>query len=129
MAILPNNLVQTNSSDCSSSYPHALLFQYFFRSETLISKAFRKTQPKLTKSRIAYGIQFICYSGPDDAGEVTCNILDDHNVNQFLQNFAFFEKTMANFFHIFIFDKKYIFSSINSTSSFDEQDVNWIRLW
>ena len=81
------------------------------------------------KSHIAYGIKFICYSGPDDAAEVTWNILDDYSVNQFLLNFVFFEKTMANFFQIFIFDKKYLFSSGNSTSPFDEQDVPWIRLW
>ena len=42
------------------------------------------------KSHILYGIEFICYSGPDDAVEVTWNILGDHNVNQFVQNFVFF---------------------------------------
>ena len=73
------------------------------------------------KSHIADGSKLICYSGPDDAAEVTWSILDDHNVNQFMQNFVFFEKTMANFFHVFIFDKKYLFS----TSSFDKQDVPW----
>ena len=40
------------------------------------------------KSHILYGIEFIWYSGPDDAVEVTWNILDDHNVNQFVQNFV-----------------------------------------
>ena len=71
----------------------------------------------------------MCYSGPNDAAEVTWDIPGDHNVNQFSQNFVFFmEKTMANFFHIFIFDKKHLFSSRNTTSSFDEQDVLWIRL-
>ena len=80
------------------------------------------------KSHIVHGIKFIYYSGPYDAVEVTLNILGDHNVNQFLQNFVFFEKTMANFFHIYIFHKKYLFSSRNLTSSFDERDVLWIRL-
>ena len=80
-------------------------------------------------SHIAYGIKFICYSRPDDAAEVTWNILCDHNVNQFLHNFVFFVKTMTNFFHIFIFHKKCLFSSRNSTSSFEEQDLLWIHLW
>ena len=75
------------------------------------------------KSHIVYGIKFICYSGLDDGAEVTWNIHADRNVNQFLQNFVFFVNTMANFFHIFIFYKKYLFSSRNSTSSFDEQDI------
>ena len=35
---------------------------------------------------------------------------------------------MTNFFHVFIFHKKYPISSRISTSSFDEQDVLWIRL-
>ena len=61
------------------------------------------------KSHIAYGIKFICYSGTDDAGEVTGNIVGDHNINQFLQNFGFFEKTMANFLHIFMFIKSIYF--------------------
>ena len=60
------------------------------------------------KSHIAYGIKFICYSGPDDAAEVTWNILDGYKVNQYLQNFAFFEKTMANFF-IFLYLIKSIY--------------------
>ena len=39
------------------------------------------------------------YSGPDAAAEVTRNILDDHNANQFSQHFVFFweKHTMANF--------------------------------
>ena len=36
---------------------------------------------------------------------------------------------MTNFFHIFIFHKKYPISSRISISLFDEQDVLWIRLW
>ena len=60
------------------------------------------------KSHIAYGIKFICYSGPDDAAEVTWNILDGYKVNQYLQNFAFCEKTMANFF-IFLYLIKSIY--------------------
>ena len=80
------------------------------------------------KSHILYGIEFICYTGPDDAVGVTWNILGDHIVNQFVQNFLFFEKTMANFFHIFIFLKKYLFSSRNSTSSFNEQELLSIHL-
>ena len=75
------------------------------------------------KSHFAYGIKFICDSGPDNTAEVIWNILDNHNVNQFSQNFVFFDKTMANFFHIFIFDKKYLFPSRNLTSSFDEQEI------
>ena len=35
---------------------------------------------------------------------------------------------MANVFHTFIFDEKYLYLSRNSTSSFDEQDVPWIYL-
>ena len=54
------------------------------------------------KNHIEYGIKFICYSGPDDTAEVTWNIHADRNVNQFLQNFVFFAKTMANFFHFYI---------------------------
>ena len=80
------------------------------------------------KSHILY-IIFICYSGPDDGAEFTWNILGDHNANQFLRNFVFFEKTVGNFFHIFMFHRKFLFSSWNSTSSFDEQDVLSIRLW
>ena len=33
------------------------------------------------KSHIAYSIKFMRYSGPDDAADVTWNILDDHNGN------------------------------------------------
>ena len=80
------------------------------------------------KSHIAYGINLICYSGLDDRVEVISNILDDHKINQSVQNFVFFEKTMANFLNILIFDKQYLFSSGNATLSFDEQDVVWIRL-
>ena len=36
---------------------------------------------------------------------------------------------MTNFFHIFIFHKKYLFSPRILTSSIDEQDVLWIRFW
>ena len=32
-----------------------------------------------------------------DAAEVASNILDDYNINQFLQSFVFFEKTMPKF--------------------------------
>ena len=32
----------------------------------------------------------MCYSGPNDAAEVTWDIPGDHNVNQFSQNFVFF---------------------------------------
>ena len=46
-----------------------------------------------------------------------------------MKNFVFFAKTVTNFFHIFIFHKKYPICSRISTSSFDEQDVPWIRLW
>ena len=81
------------------------------------------------KNHIAYSIKFIWYSGPDNTAEVPWNILDDHNVNQFLKNFVFFEKTMANLFHIFMFNKKHLLFSRNSTSSFDEQDVLSTRLW
>ena len=35
---------------------------------------------------------------------------------------------MANFFHVFMFHEKYLFSSRNSTLLFDEQDPLWIRL-
>ena len=80
------------------------------------------------KSHTAYGINLICYSGLDDRVEVISNILDDHNINQSVLNFVFFEKTMDNFLNILIFDKKYLFSSGNATLSFDEQDVVWIRL-
>ena len=79
------------------------------------------------KSHTAHGIKFICYNGPDAAVEVTWNIHGDQNVNQFFQNFVLFAKT--NFSHIFILHKNYLFSSKKSTSSFDEQDVLWIRLW
>ena len=77
---------------------------------------------------LQYGFKFIYYSRPHDAAEVTWNIHRVHNTNQFLQNFVFFAKTVTNFFHIFIFHKKYPISSRISTSSFDEQDVLWIRL-
>ena len=80
------------------------------------------------KSYTAYRIKLTCYSGSDGAAEVTENILGDSNINQLLQNFVFFKKTMANFFHIFMFHEKYLFSSRNSTSSFDEQDMLWIHL-
>ena len=106
-----------------------LLVKLAWRPNIPIFLSFRKTQPKLMKIHIAYGIKFIYYSGPDGAAEVAWNMFDDHNVNQFLENLAFFEKPMANLFHVFIFDKKYLFASRNSTSSFDEQDVPWIRLW
>ena len=79
------------------------------------------------KSHTAHGIKFISYSRPDAAVEVTWNIHGDQNVNQFLQNFVLFAK--ANFLHIFILHKNYLFPSKMSTSSFDEQDVLWIRLW
>ena len=78
-------------------------------------------------SHTAHGIKFICYSGADAAVEVTWNIHSDQNANQFLQSFVLFAKT--NFFHIFTLYKNYLFSSRMSTSSFDEQDVLWIRLW
>ena len=67
------------------------------------------------KSHIAYGIKFIKFI----------------YANQFLQHFViFFEKTIPwlTIFNIFTFDKKYLFSSRNLTSSFDKQDVIWIRL-
>ena len=35
---------------------------------------------------------------------------------------------MANFFHVFMFHEKYLFSSRNSTLLFDEQDPLWVRL-
>ena len=76
---------------------------FFFRNRPLIflpSKSLEKCS--LMKSHIAYGIKFICYSGLDDAAEVTWNIFDDHNVNQFLQNFVLFEKPWLNFF-IFLY--------------------------
>ena len=41
------------------------------------------------KSHIAYSVKFICYSGPEDAVEITWNIHADRNVNQFLQNSVF----------------------------------------
>ena len=80
------------------------------------------------KSYTAHRIKLTCYSGSDGAAEVTENILGDSNINQLLQSFVFFKKTMANFFHIFMFHEKYLFSSRNSTSSFDEQDMLWIHL-
>ena len=80
------------------------------------------------KSYTAYRIKLTCYSGSDGAAEVTENILGDSNINQLLQSFVFFKKTMANFFHIFMFHEKHLFSSRNSTSSFDEQDMLWIHL-
>ena len=46
------------------------------------------------KSHIAYGIKFMRYSGPDDAAEVTWNILHGHNANQFFQHFVFFWKAI-----------------------------------
>ena len=61
------------------------------------------------KSCIVYGIKFVCYSKPDDAVEVTWSILGDHNVNQFLDNFVFFEKTMANFLIFLSFIKSIYF--------------------
>ena len=67
------------------------------------------------KSHIAYGIKFIKFI----------------HANQFLQHFVFlFEKTIPwlTIFNMFTFDKKYLFSSRNLTSSFDKQDVIWIRL-
>ena len=81
LAILPNNFIQTNLSDCSSVYPYTLISQYSFPSEMLMSQMSRKTQPKLMKSHIVYGIKFICYRR---RGEGYLNILGDQNVNQFL---------------------------------------------
>ena len=78
------------------------------------------------KSHIEYGITFMRYSGQDDAAELNWNILDDHNANQFLKHFVFFfEKTIPwiTLLNIFVFYKKYLYSSRNSTSSFDEQGV------
>ena len=33
------------------------------------------------KSHIVYGIKLMCYSGPNDAAEVTWDIPGDHNIN------------------------------------------------
>ena len=92
--------------------------QYLFPWETLISKTFRITQPKIMKSHIAYIISFVRYSGPDDAAEVTWNTLDDLNTKQFLQHFVIFwenytRDTFLEYFYIWqkvsIFFKKLIF--------------------
>ena len=40
-----------------------------------------------------------------------------------------FLETIAKIFNIFIFNKKYLISSRNSTPSFDERGLLWIRLW
>ena len=74
------------------------------------------------KSHIADGSKLICYSGPDDAAEVTWSILDDHNVNQFMQNFVFFEKTMANFF-MFLYLRKSIYFRLRHSTNKMYPDV------
>ena len=61
------------------------------------------------KTHIAFGIKFICYSGPDDAVEVTWNILDVDNVNQCSQNFVFFLRKPWLTFFIFLHLTKSIY--------------------
>ena len=49
------------------------------------------------KSHMVDGIKLICYSRLDNAVEITWNILNDHNVNQYLQNFVFLRKPWLTF--------------------------------
>ena len=53
------------------------------------------------KSDIAYGIKSICYSGLEDAADVISNILDDHHINQSLQNLVFFWENQGWLFKYF----------------------------
>ena len=100
-----------------------------FLQKRSLAKRLEKRSLNYWRTILRYGFKFICYRGPADAAKVTWNIHRDHNTNQFLWNFVFFAKTVTNFFHVFIFHKKCPISSRISTSSFDEQDVLWIRLW
>lgn len=61
------------------------------------------------KSYIVCGIKLICYSGQEDAAEVTCNMCSLMVIltNQFSQNFVFSAKIKANFFYVFIVHKKH----------------------
>ena len=122
MEILPNNLVQRNSSDCLSSKSCTLICQYFFPLKRLISKTSQKTQTKLMKNHITYGIKFISYSRPDDAAD-SLEIFTVIKIAEF-----FFKTPLTNCVFMFInfyFCWDIDFFLVSSFSFFSLKTLHW----
>ena len=97
----------------SSRRPHSLISQYFFPLKTLISKPPQKRTVNERRAILHMVLNLF----------VTADRMTRWRL------LKIFTETNFNVFHIFIFHKKYLFFSRISISSFDEQDVRWIRFW